>query len=265
MFRWCSFCQVYIGQKEPLKDYSLTHGICSHCKTNLGSSEDIDNLRPIISFYDELRSCIDLGNFPESKNLVKKGKVLKIRPADLLAGIIQPLLYDIGSRYERGELEIYQEHQFSNFTRQLVNDLFEEYKLNANSTNPEILLFLSNHEYHEFGVKFLEVLFKQEGISAKSILPGLPIDQIFKVTQKYKPKVVCISVTIPEHFEELKKGLTLFKDQPDFEAPLILIGGQGADPQAQLSVPFAQVHQGTNDSLMNVVRSYLNRSEKKAS
>lgn len=31
MIRWCCYCLSYIGEKEPLEDKSLTHGICEKC------------------------------------------------------------------------------------------------------------------------------------------------------------------------------------------------------------------------------------------
>ncbi|MGE3610438.1 MAG: B12-binding domain-containing protein [Bacteriovoracaceae bacterium] len=264
MFRWCSFCQSYIGQKEPYQDYSITHGICLKCKNNI---EDInlEKFEKIISFYQELKETLDLGVLPECKFLVQKGRQLNITPADLLAGIMQPLLYEIGARYEKGKLEIYQEHQFSNFTQQLIHELIKEYKLDfENSASPEVLLFMAEHEYHEFGVRFLEVLFRQEGLKAKAILPGMPTDQILKLSQRFMPKVICISVTIEKHFEDLLNSLTVFNNWQG-ELPLIIVGGQGANHKITPSLDYIKINTGDIQSILKTIKERVHSQEKKVS
>lgn len=35
MIRLCAWCQVIMGQKEPLDDKQVTHGICPECQEEL--------------------------------------------------------------------------------------------------------------------------------------------------------------------------------------------------------------------------------------
>jgi len=267
MFRWCSYCQSFIGQREPLYDYSLTHGICDICKKNFYENKILDNheekVRPLINFYQDLRSKAIIGVPIDSLSLFTEAKDLKIKPADLLAGMIQPLLYEIGVRYQDGTLQVYEEHLFSEFTSSLINELKREYRLLLpyNET-ADVLLFLADNEKHEFGVRFLEVFLLQEGIKTKAILPSLPTEQIFKVSQKFKPQVIGLSITDPTEYDNLLESLNVFKDWK--EAPQIILGGQGVNPKKEVKFPFVKLHQGNLKNFLELIQLELNQSRKKS-
>lgn len=260
MFRWCSFCQAYIGQKEPYNDYSLTHGICTKCKTNISEAPTEEKIRPIIDFFQELQNSVYTDNLPDPLSITEKGKKLNIRPADLLAGIIQPILYDLGMKFEKGELEIYQEHLFSEFTKVLIRDIFKVYNLKLqDEKHPEVMIFGASGEFHEFGIRFLEVFLRQEGIEAQAIFPGLPMNSIYSVVEKRRPKVVMLSITLPENFKHVNESLSIFNEWKHGDRPMIIIGGQGCPKDAVLSVPHAQIHQDSLRSLLNILFSHIHK------
>ena len=48
MIRLCSWCQTIMGQKEPLDDKQVTHGICPECQEELAEEARV--------FYAQIRS-----------------------------------------------------------------------------------------------------------------------------------------------------------------------------------------------------------------
>lgn len=259
MYRWCSYCQSFIGQKEPFKDYSLTHGICSTCKD---SEETLDkkaqSMEHLNRFYEELRSTLTHGSRPHPKILNQRALQLNIKPSDLLIGIMQPLLYEIGERYLSGELEVHEEHEFSAYIDRLISDILDDFELiHPEGDAIDVLLFATNGEYHEFGVKFLEVLLKQNNIRTKSILPGLPMENIFDLSLRKRPKVICISVTLPENLEALASSLQLFNKWPDQSPPTIFLGGQGVAPNRPLTVPFAKAVTSTHQDFLDLIKTQI--------
>lgn len=266
MFKWCSYCQCYIGQREPYQNYSLTHGICDVCKKKFYQKDfkddHVHNIQPLISFYEELRSKAFIGAPIDSQSLFLEAKILKIKPADLLAGMVQPLLYEIGSRYENGTLQVYEEHLFSDFTLNLINELKREYNLHLPfNSSPEVLLFLANNDHHEFGVRFLEVYLLQEGVKAKAILPSLPTDQILKLSQKLKPLVIGISITDPFEYDNLIDSLSIFKEWN--ETPSIIIGGQGITKR-EVQLPYVKIHQGNLNLFLEMIHTEIKRYKLKS-
>lgn len=266
MFRWCSYCQCHMGQSEPCHDYSLTHGICEKCKKKFyeddNNESSLDHIQPLISFYEKLRNKAVIGSALDTLSIFSEAKSFNIKPIDLLAGMIQPLLYEIGSRYQDGTLQIYEEHIFSEFTSNLINELKREYNLTLPyNLNPEVLLFLSNKDQHVFGVRFLEIFLLQEGVSTKAILQSLPTEQIFQMAKKLSPKIIGISITDPDKYDDLINSLDIFTDWK--EAPMIIIGGQGVTKR-EISHSFVKVHNGNLQNFLEIIRVELQRHQRKS-
>ena len=48
MIRVCSNCKIYMGEKEPLADSSLTHGYCSLCYTAIMKGVELRKLVELV-------------------------------------------------------------------------------------------------------------------------------------------------------------------------------------------------------------------------
>ena len=97
--------------------------------------------------YNDLRTAAKTGNTPSSIDLIMKAKDLEISPLNLMIGIIQPILYDIGDLWAKKEYSIALEHQFSTFVQNLLSAIYFNYQeLNAfrQSVEPTILLVNAN-------------------------------------------------------------------------------------------------------------------------
>src|SRR4051812_46433697 len=109
MFRWCAYCCRFLGERAPFEDFTPTHGLCGECETRgtMTDSAAIARVRPILALHDRLlaeAARTDGGETP-AEEVLEEGRRLGIRPLDLLMGVIQPLLYEIGRRWEDGKIE----------------------------------------------------------------------------------------------------------------------------------------------------------------
>jgi methanogenic corrinoid protein MtbC1 len=266
MYRWCSYCQKFIGQKEPFKDYSLTHGVCQSCRSDDALLEaDTRPLEPIITFFKGLRASISIGELPQPEFIIAKGKQLNIRPSDLLIGVIQPLLYELGDRYESGEDVIVEEHEFSAFTSKAIDCIQKEYGLtHAANSSVEVLICAASAEFHEFGVRFLEVLLAQNSIRTKSVFPGIPMASLYQLCLKLRPNIVCISLTQPENLPSLVESLALFNKWPDAHPPKVFLGGQGVQHEVKLPIAFGEVINSPHQDFVELITKELNRSRSRS-
>ena len=46
MVRICCYCQKIMGEKEPLENKSITHGICPDCNRKLEEQEKLNENQP---------------------------------------------------------------------------------------------------------------------------------------------------------------------------------------------------------------------------
>lgn len=231
MFRWCNSCQTFIGQVEPFEDFSLTHGICEECKSKvLKSHYDFsDKIVPIKAFFEKVQKLSFAGENINKKDFLKEAKSLNIKASDLLAGILQPLLYEIGRLYLLNQMTVITEHKFSHFVNELITDIRSEF-LDQSSypENPrvDVILSCANGNPHAFGVTFLELCLREAGISVEAIYPGVPSDQLADYVQFMKPKVLGISISMKDQLPDVQNVARLLEKDSE-SRPYFLVGGFG--------------------------------------
>src|SRR5690606_31303751 len=108
--RWCAYCQTYQGERAPYDDYSLTHTICDRCaaRDSWRKRSAIEAIEPVRRLFRRVASP---GPGDEPERLVTQALAMGIEPIDLLLGIVQPVLYEVGARWALGEATVEEEHE----------------------------------------------------------------------------------------------------------------------------------------------------------
>ncbi len=227
MFRWCSYCQSFMGESEPRDNFTLTHGVCAKCRPKVRTitQQELEGVMPIKLFFNELQSSIlSLQKFDKSKIMAEANR-LNINAADLLAGVMQPLLYEIGKMYQEGKIPAVQEHKFSMMIKELIRDIRMELLANIpEKQNTEVLLACANGNFHEFGISLLELHLKKAGVSVESLYPGLPPDQLVAYAKQLNVKVVGLSVSMENQLAEVEEVARLFNESKG-PRPYVIVGG----------------------------------------
>jgi len=227
MFRWCSYCQSFIGESEPRDDFRLTHGVCQKCrpKVRTFSEDDIRGIDPIRGFFAVLQSAVLAHERFDKDAVLAQANSLKINPADLLAGVMQPLLYEIGRLYQEGKIPAVEEHHFSLMIRELIRDIRMDLSLSdGHSESADILLACANGNFHEFGISLLELHLRKAGLQVESLCPGIPADQLIAYAKRLGVKVIGLSVSMEDQLSEVAKVARLLYEETSFRPPLIAGG-----------------------------------------
>ena len=127
MIRWCSNCQTYQGEVPPFDSYAITHGICEVCaaKGLMLGGPALAKIQPIVDFHNRVREEAKAGFITPPHSLLAEAITLEIQPIDLLIGLLQPALYEIGELWARGEVSIATEHRFSATVEDLTTLVLE--------------------------------------------------------------------------------------------------------------------------------------------
>lgn len=228
MIIWCSYCQKYIGEKEPLQDFSLSHGICSLCmsKKKYKQPNSVADIQEVKEFFQQLFSCATKGEHLDTKTVLEKGHQLGIDPISLFFGLIQPILWKIGEEYEKkGESIIYNEHLFTAFAENVLKEIAPPQEilpfLNSSS---EILLTCTEGNYHTLGIRSLAIQLSKVGYKCDIIYPGLPFAEVKNLLKTKPIKIIGLTVSTDEQWtkaslfskEVVKEGL----------AEDVILGGQ---------------------------------------
>jgi methanogenic corrinoid protein MtbC1 len=199
----------------------------------------------------------------EANVLLEKAFGLGIRPLDLLMGMIQPLLYEIGNRYARGEITVTQEHLFSQFVDELIWRI--RFRMQggkvADPEKPEVLLVCANGNYHSLGIRFIELALIQEGISTSCLYPSLPAAEVVRLVESIRPKIIGVSIGDKNQLETVLTLASQLGKLPEQVRPLLIIGGFGATSLAPQDFGTkVMVHDGQVDSLIDLVRNLTRES-----
>src|SRR5512139_77926 len=184
MIRWCAYCQRYQGEVAPFDDYSMTHTICESCRASGAfmsrPSADLDAIR---NFFGRIALAgPDLGLTPSE--IVAEGASLGLEPLDLMLGILQPLLYQLGARWERSDATIAEEHRISGTCAAVIQSILESDESLAalgRMRPPTVLLVAAEGNDHVLGMRILEVVLLRHHIPTVAIYPGLPVTEIVQL------------------------------------------------------------------------------------
>ncbi len=209
MIRWCAYCQSYLGECAPFDKYNLTHCLCEKCDASgiAGKNDVSERLQPLVAFFTKLRDEVRSGINSPPEWWVKEGFALGIKPQDLLIGIIQPALYEIGELWAKGEATVATEHRFSSFAERMVTHVqahYPELGKNRQAEKPDVLLANIDGNYHTLGVRFLETSLLSAGLKTFTVLPGLPGREILGLISSLRPKVLGLSVSLAPQVRDLR-------------------------------------------------------------
>lgn len=223
MITWCTYCQRYLGEKPPLTDFSISHGICPDClKVAAFSAPRLDWTRDVQEFFLEVSSKAMHGRSLDFSAIVASQQSLGINVNDLLMGIIQPILYEIGDRFAQNRLKVATEHKFTMFCEELLHNLRggEDHNiLYSNTDQCENLLVCVDSNYHSLGIQFVSFFLRKSATKIVTIFPGLPGGEVVDLIRLYKPVRLGISVAMANQQPWLQELAQLLKGLPLEERP----------------------------------------------
>jgi methanogenic corrinoid protein MtbC1 len=192
-----------LGEAEPFDDFSITDGMCSRCLPLFETDKiDFKRLQALRKYFSELRSKGNPNLNVEEQ--IEKGLALGISPMDLLIGVLQPALYQIGREYQKGIVSVAEEHAFSHFADRVLDKLrarlpsVPSSKLNA----LDCILMTASNNRHDLGIRILQYGLEQQGLSCLIAPENSNTDQLFELIQVRKPRLIGFSVALDEHIGE---------------------------------------------------------------
>ena len=172
----------------------------------------------------------------------------------LIFDVIQPIMYEVGNKWQTGELTVADEHIISSRMEKFVTGLI---KSAPNKNMKTIVLAPVEHEQHSLPLLILELILSEKGINAINLSRTINISNIISFIKKLKvkPDWIFFSATTNSFINNLHMDIQMIKDKLKIPYPKIAIGGQGfyhIDP-----VQFTEADEiiKTNSQLENFLNS----------
>ena len=230
MFLWCSQCQRYLDEIKPYNNYDLVFQLCQSCQEQ-GALDDPDALirmRPLVAFHRKLREMAFKGTPADCAALLEDAVRTGARPIDVILGLVQPCLHEIGRAWERCEINAAVEHRFTMIVEGLLERLAPIYAdRSASGEKPvEVLLTVADGNYHSLGIRMIDYLLRANGISSHAYYPGLPRAEIVWLVDKHRPRILGISLATLDQIQWVTDLASDLRDKLAPERrPRIALGG----------------------------------------
>jgi methanogenic corrinoid protein MtbC1 len=134
--------------------------------------------------------------------------------------ILKPVMYDIGMKWEKREIDVATEHVCTNTAYGLVAAINE--RISKSDSREKILLCSPEGELHGLSAYVLESVLESRGYRVFNATPSIPTDSIIAFIKNNEPDLIMISITLSDN---IKAGERLVKRiRSEFSIP-ILVGG----------------------------------------
>ena len=149
------------------------------------------------------------------KNFRKTGTI-----PEFYEKILRPAMYDIGSLWRDGKLDVGSEHVASNAVTRLIESM--NTKLKSKPKTKTVLICTPDGEYHIIPCLMIETYLTLRGYNVINLSPSVPTKSLINHIDKEKPDLVLVSITLGKH---VKAGMQLVKNIKKLKIPTI-VGGQ---------------------------------------
>lgn len=176
---------------------------------------------------------------------------------DAYLGVIQPALYEVGHRWERGELSVAQEHLATATVQSLIARLSGRLREEApgDRVPGRAVVACTPGELHAVGARFIADFLEGDGWDVLVLGPSTPLVALVDLTRATSPSVVALSTTLPANLGAAREALAELRTVDP--RPLIVAGGSAYRGRGDLAVDLgADVYAGDADALRRLLREH---------
>ncbi len=156
-----------------------------------------------------------------------------LSPVEITEQLLTPVLHLIGDRWRRGELNIWEEHLASQVTLAATEHLHRQVP-HAPPQGRLALCGCPEGDLHEIALHLVVEVLETEGWRVLSLGPNTPLFSFADAIQRFAPHLICISATIVQDLERLRRDYGHFYQMARRHGARIVIGGAAfADPQVR--------------------------------
>jgi MerR family transcriptional regulator, light-induced transcriptional regulator len=151
--------------------------------------------------------------------------VAKHGVAKTIKDIIAPLTINVGQSWHAGELEVFEEHLFTESVQVVLRNAINT--VPKQTKQPRVLLTTLPQEAHGLGLLMAEAIFALEGCATLSLGVQTPMWDIVQAATRQKVDIVALSFSLAMNRQQVQDGLRELRHQlhPSIE---IWAGGASA-------------------------------------
>jgi methanogenic corrinoid protein MtbC1 len=173
---------------------------------------------------------------------------LTMRPLEVLETVYLPLLRRVGTQWERGEINVAQEHYASQFIRSKILNFTEN--ITQRYTSKTVVLATLEGERHEGGLLALNAILKISGFQTVYLGTNIPLADFEESLKEIRPTLIGLSFSNPAIFTQNKSHLLKYSRK-------VIVGGEGVPIDKRFVAPLERA----SGSLSEIAELFVARSK----
>lgn len=157
--------------------------------------------------------------------------------AAAFARIVQPAMVAVGSAWERGELEIAQEHLATGITKRTLAAVYPLLIEDAPSGGPRVVVAGPGGQLHSIGLRMVSDVLDAAGFETLYLGPDTPAEDVASAVVRYAPQLVALGVTMPLDVPELERAVVAIAEADPTVS--VMIGGSGVPERLRAHPTYA--------------------------
>lgn len=173
------------------------------------------------------------GDLAQAAHLILSADDLGLPLAETFGDVLRPALYEIGARWERGDLTVGQEKEVSELARDLIAELSRRHA-DPDPHGPVIVAACVAGERHDLGLRMVVGLLRARGWRVHFL--GADVDPQFlqERVQHWRPAVVLLSATRTERLLDVAGAIQAIRAvSAATDMPVVVGGGQLVHAEAE--------------------------------
>ncbi|MEW6709734.1 MAG: cobalamin-dependent protein [Candidatus Riflebacteria bacterium] len=243
---------VFCDEILPVYDWMLNHHIQVVKIVERPTHKAEKNLPPEAEKFIDALLSQDFGRaVKQAEEHCETGNSLEL----FYQGSVKPAMYEIGNRWERGEISVAEEH-LATAVAQIVVSTLQGKMFPVTKRRGRAVVAASVGELHDLGARMISHCLEVDGWEVIFLGANLPLVDLINFVQKTKPEFVGLSVAMPYHLHYVKKVVDKFKADPELSKVPLLIGGQvfSMFPEASSLIPGATIVNDLEDAIKHARR-----------
>ena len=221
---------IKISHIAGLTDAEIKNRVLDLSIDGRSSSVQIESLMVAMLELDETKFLNGL-----SSTIIKLGFEVSVET------VLFPFLERIGVLWQAGTINPAQEHFISNLIRQKLFVAIDNEMQSPVQNGPRIIMFLSEHEQHEIGLLFYNLLARKEGMNVVYLGAGVPLEDL-SLVHRLRPADVFMTSFITAMDKQEMEDLLREYHKRFPEIPFYLSGLQMELLQPELPEGFTVVN-----------------------
>jgi methanogenic corrinoid protein MtbC1 len=248
MLIWCSYCQQFLGEAPPYDQFTVTHGVCSACESGALelTESDLVHVLTLRGIQEQLAEAGRYGDLGAAEKIIEDAGRANVAGADVLIGVIAPMLYQIGEDWRCDIVTVAQEHRFTAFCER-VYKLVAAKVAGGMAASPRqaahgaVLLMNAPGNCHTLAIRILALWLARQGVAARVVDGSPDIGGLIALISRIQPAVVLVSIALAEQADGIIAIAARIAALPERTRPKVVVGGYAVKLGLVSAIPGASL------------------------